>query len=200
MVAGMSVFNTQNSLQIDDRFDTYSLASKFVTRDITASNLPVGINVFSPTTLGGEIQTAAPKTQLNDVTVYTFTKNVNINDNFGLQVFKADGSTAFHSSGKPLRVVDFVRRKTHKPDGSRDYDPLTKYYSGYSRLGVVIPSTIAIVTLTGNINAGTALLFPSARINTDSIVFGYRPRYIPPEIYENPQGFNDFIVVDLTNY
>ena len=123
--------------------------------------------------------TAAPKTQLNDVTVYTFTKNVNINDNFGLQVFKADGSTAFHSSGKPLRVVDFVRRKTHKPDGSRDYDPLTKYYSGYGRLGVVIPSTIAIVTLTGNINAGTALLYPSAKINTDNIVFGYRPRYIP---------------------
>lgn len=203
MTAGISVFNEQNSLQIDDRYDTYTLNKKYVTKNISPGILPTGINAFSPTVLGGEIWTGDPSSQKNDVTVYSFVKGLNSTDNFGLQVFKEDGSTAFHSGSKPLRVVDFVRRAIRKTNGNTDFDSITKNYSGYGRLGVVIPNSIPVpIPLGGTAVPMTGLSYPTAVINTNGdIVFGYRIYNTVGGVSDGKlQGYNDFIVVDLTDY
>lgn len=203
MVAGISVFNAQNSLQIDDRYDTYTLNKKYVTKNISPEFLPTGINAFSPTVLGGEILTGNPSSQNNDVTVYSFVKGLNSADNFGLQVFKEDGSTAFHSGSKPLRVVDFVRRAIRKTNGNVDFESLTKNYSGYARLGVVMPNSIPVpISLGGAAVPMLGLSFPTVVINTNGdIVFGYKIYNTISAVDDGKlQGYNDFIVVDLTNY
>lgn len=203
MSAGMSVFNNANSLQIDDRFDTYTLNRQYVTRNLGKDNLGAGINVFSPTILGGEVQTGNPSAQVNDVTIYTFTKGLNSTENFGLQVFKADGTTAFHSGGKPLRVVDFIRRDLRKTDGSIDTSTITKYYSGYTRLGVIIPNTIAIeLPMGGTAEPRISLQYPAVVINGDgSVVLSYKLKAVVTGAANNvAKGYNDFIIVDLSNY
>ena len=203
MSVGMSVFNEAKSLQIDDRFDTYTLNKQYVTRNLSKDNLVSGISVFSPTVLGGEIQTGNPSAQINDVTVFAFTKGVNSTENFGLQVFKADNTTAFHSGGKPLRVVDFIRRDLRKADGSIDTTSITKYYSGYTRLGVVIPNTIPIeLPMGGTAEPRVSLQYPAVVINGDgSVVLSYKLKAVVSGSSSNvANGYNDFIIVDLSNY
>lgn len=203
MPAGMSVFNEANSLQIDDRFDTYTLNRQYVTRNLSKDNLGAGINVFSPTILGGEIQTGNPAAQVSDVTIYNFTKGLNSAENFGLQVFKADGTTAFHSGGKPLRVVDFIRRDLRKTDGSIDTSTITKYYSGHTRLGVIIPNTIAIeLPMGGTAEPRISLQYPAVVINADgTVILSYKLKAVVTGAANNvAKGYNDFIIVDLSNY
>lgn len=200
MVAGITVFNDKNSIQVDDRVTTYGLTTKYVTRDL--KTVPAGINVFSPVVAGNQFHFVPSSDQRADIEVFNFTSaGSGVTENLGLQVFRADGSTAFHSSTKPLRVIDFYRRNTQKADGSPDTSKVTRSYTGYKRLGVAVPSRIPLLRYVGQPNRGSIIFWPEITINAGgSIDFDFGFTYIPPEVYDTPAGYNDFIIVDLSDY
>lgn len=196
MVAGITIFNDKNSIQVDDRFNTYGLNSKQVIRNI--QYLPEGINALSPIVAGNPIKFIS-FTQSADIEVFNFTSMDSTYENLGLQVFKGDGSVAFHSSAKPLRIIDFFRKNVRNSYGSPDLLSVTRKYPGYSRLGIVMSNQVPIFA---NIDGLWRICMPRVTIHANGdIYFEYEHMEAPVQNMNiTTSGYNDFIVADLTNY
>ena len=196
MVAGITIFNDKNSIQVDDRFNTYGLNSKQVVRNI--QYLPEGINALSPVVAGNPIKFVS-FTQSADIEVFNFTKISSTHENLGLQVFKEDGSVAFHSSAKPLRVIDFFRKDVRNSYGSPDLSSVVRQYPGYSRLGIVMSNRIPIFS---KIDGFWRIYMPKITIRANGdIYFEFESSDSPVQnLNITTSGFNDFIVADLSDY
>ena len=205
MAIGISVYNDKNTLQIDDRGITHGLVNKYTTTDL--NNVEKELCAYSPTVDGGQIHIRTIKSsapQPNNVDVFVFGKP-STPDNFGLQVFREDGTVSFHSGYKPIRVVDFIRTPNITP---QDYEELftgiTKTYEGYGRLGVIVGSSSAMFFVSSNINSPVQVFQPAVVITGNTVQFGWYANTLPPaardSVVVKSSYHNDFIVVDLTNY
>lgn len=196
MVAGITIFNDKNSIQIDNRFNTYGLNSKQVVSNI--QYLPTGINVLSPVVVGNPIRFIS-FTQSTDIEVFNFTSINSTYENLGLQVFKSDASVAFHSGAKPLKVIDFFRKDVRNSYGSPDVSSVIRKYPGYSRLGIVMSNRVPIFSKTDGL---WRIYMPKITIHANGdIYFEFESSDSPVQnLNITTSGFNDFIVADLTNY
>ncbi len=203
MTVGMSVYNDKNTLQLDDRCVTYGLVEKYTTRDL--SNLYDKVCAYSPTVDGGKIQIKPTDTSVppNDVDVFIFGQSNNT-ENVGLQIFREDSSVAFHSANKPIRVVDFIRAPVTYNVTQQGMEKITKTYTGYGRLGVIVGNSTAMIFVPSNLNIPIQLIQPQITITGGTIEFWGYSTVLNPAIRENlitiPGGYNDYIVVDLTDY
>lgn len=202
MSVGISVYNDKNTLQLDDRCVTYGLIQKYTTRDL--SDLYDKVCAYAPTVSGGKIQINPPSNyqQPNDVDVFLFGQPNNT-ANVGLQIFKEDSSVAFHSANKPIRVVDFIRTSVYD-NNKQAMVLINKTYTGYGRLGVIVGNSTAMIFVPSNLNIPVQLIQPQITITGNTIEFYGYGRTLNPSIRENlitiPGGYNDYIVVDLTDY
>ena len=196
MVAGITIFNDKNSIQVDDRFNTYGLNGKQVVRNI--QYLPTGINVLSPVIVGNPIRFIS-FTQSTDIEVFNFAGMNSTYENLGLQVFKENGAVAFHSSAKPLRVIDFFRKNVRNSYGSPDLLSVTRKYPSYSRLGIVMCNQVPIFA---KIDGFWRIYMPKITIQTNGdIYFEFEYSDSPVQnLNITTSGFNDFIVADLSDY
>lgn len=203
MAVGISVYNDKNTLQLDDRCITYGLVSKYTTRDL--SNLYDKVCAYAPAVSGGKIQVKPMNnySQPNDVDVFIFGQP-STPDNFGLQIFREDGTVAFHSAHKPIRVVDFIRVPVINDKGYQEMEKITKTYTGYGRLGVIVGNSTALIFVPSNPNLAVQLIQPQITITGNTIEFFGYGTGINPAVRESlqsmPGGYNDYIVVDLTGY
>ena len=203
MAVGISVYNDKNTLQLDDRCVTYGLVKKYTTRDL--SNLYDKVCAYAPTVSGGKIQVNPRSTyrQPNDVDVFIFGQPTTT-DNFGLQIFREDNTVAFHSAYKPIRVVDFIRVPVINGRGYQEMNKITKTYTGYGRLGVIVGNSTALIFVSSNPNQAVQLIQPQITITGGTIEFFGYDTGINPAVRDSlqslPGGYNDYIVVDLTNY
>ena len=204
MAVGISVYNDKNTLQIDDRGITYGLVDKYTTTDLNNSENKVC--AYSPTVAGGKIHIRTLKTsapQPNNIDVFVFGKP-STPDNFGLQVFRADGTVAFHSGYKPIRVVDFIRTPILTPQNFAEVFTKTKTYAGYGRLGVVVGSSTLLISTSSNMNSPIQVAQPLITITGNTVEFSWYVSSLPPSARDSvstvPSGYNEITVVDLTNY
>ena len=203
MAVGISVYNDKNTLQLDDRCVTYGLIQKYTTRDLR--DLYNKVCAYSPTVSGGKIQVKPMNNypQPNDVDVFIFGQP-NSTENVGLQIFREDSSVAFHSANKPIRVVDFIRVPVINGQGYQEMPKITKTYTGYGRLGVIVGNSTAIIFVPSNPNLAVQLIQPQITITGGTIEFFGYGTDLSPAIRESlqsmPGGYNDYIVVDLTDY
>lgn len=204
MAIGISVYNDKNTLQLDGRGITYGLVSKYTTTDLNSSENKVC--AYSPTVAGGEIHIRTLKTQApqpNNIDVFVFGQP-SMPDNFGLQVFRDDGTVAFHSGHKPIRVVDFIRTPIITPENYAEVFMITKTYAGYGRLGVIVGSSTVLISVPANPNSPVQVSQPAITITGNTVQFSWYTERLPSaarnSVEVKPSGYNDFIVVDLTNY
>lgn len=118
-------------------------------------------------------------------------------DNFGLEVFRVDGSLAFSSAWKPLRVVGEINNQ-----GSPNFSGIggRKYAVGHIldqfAQSAPIPSGTWRVTGTGTVHStsGTSVSLGSGQIY--STLWGFFPPF--PTEYNQPLGKH--LVIDVTDY
>lgn len=198
MVAGITIFSNDNTIQVDDRYDTYGLTNKYITTSIIGTQGQ--LTALAPSVNGGIIELGKDP-HPTSVDVFEFKKtNATPNDNFGLEVFDANGSTMFHSSKKPLRILDFVRMPPKKPLDWQNIPTLSKSYPNAAKVGVVISNWSPMVAETGKLNLPSAIFRPTIKITGNVVVFGWWGIEVGVVIPSTLGNFCDYLVVDLTNY
>lgn len=197
MVTGISVFSDSTTIQIDDRYATYGLIEKIVTRNTSLSQLI--LTALRPVVNNAPIDIGKVDNGY-DVELYKFGLPSEVTDNFGLEVRNANGNVVYHSSYKPIRVIDFIRKPTKKSDGSINLDITTLNYS-VSKIGVII-SNWSQIFKPGDSMTPMLIIKPRITINNGTVVLGHWTTTLnqPSQFDYVVDSFNDFIIVDLTNY
>jgi hypothetical protein len=171
MVSGLQVFNDDNVFQIDQDYQGFAMKYKgtisMVVDPISRPN-PIYIGsvtvsainpimaissnahcgIYSITSSGGywtfNIRSSLYGLTSVDYWIFDVVSNVTITDTVGLEVFNASGTRVWHSSMKPLNIVDVITM-----------DPIYPTWRGYSEAveqiaESILPSGRAYAIVQGN--------------------------------------------------
>lgn len=126
MVAGLTIFNDSNHIQIDDRIKTISLIKARDSSPIDISKEMVALSVK-------EYHHRQGISDARGLPMYVFSLQPQPNQsNYGLEIFDKDGGSAFHSGSFPLRVVHYMEINTYTSDA------ITHQVPNVGKLGYVI--------------------------------------------------------------
>lgn len=200
MPAGLTVLSEHNTIQIDDRYETWGLSRKYtVAVGETWQGSRTAISAIRGTIENTSVN-YGPVGQEHGFDVYEFEKGAGSSDRSGLEVFDANGSTIFHSNGKPLRVVDFIRQSTANIS-SPDIMRIEKTYGGVGKIGVVVCRYVPIYIPTGY-NSMANVIIPSFLINRNYLEIAYQQKLsnLSRDDAQFIDTYFDYMIVDLTNY
>lgn len=201
MTAGLTVFSDSGTLQINQDYVTYGLDKKEVGVKNTELSYN-GFKVLTPTVPGDYIL-VGKEVQDKPVDIYYFNTASKSTTSCGLEVYNSDGTVAFNSNSVPIRIIDFVRRKSTNSSGAAgDISVLTKTYTGYKKLGVIVSNYSAVLIVIGGMAVPKLnVYYPRIRISSDTIEFSYYQKLTTTRgAVSVLNAYLDFLIVDLSDY
>lgn len=215
MAAGLTVYNTAGTIQIDENYRNMMVANSGTNGTPTATNISWPLCAIRSTSL--VLAYNLTNTSTASYTVwgggagynwYVFDLRVTPSTNVGLQVFNGSGELIFDSGQKPMRIVDyFVFNNESEWNGvSRTY-PAGRTYA-------VIIGKYATKFTSETLNRDSCGweiqqngYYSGASVNNNIINFGWIKTHdelltceFKPIDYNRVNGRLEVIVVDVTNY
>lgn len=226
MVAGLEITNDTGKVQITSDYSNVVLKSKFrktSTNPITNDGLFFAIQpdigqdvepyMYDPNTqINANLCTpyGDAGTSLGNMTVYTFdianSANLTSLEKLGLEVFRSDGTVAYNSNLKYLRVLDSSKNYIGQGKYITDEIPGVSFHDGYERTLNFGHANVAVIFNTAYHTVvadweGTYNLVSACRLkpNFDLIISDFtgvnRNGFEPPYSTEC-----NWLVIDTTGY
>lgn len=215
MAAGLTVYNTAGTIQIDENYRNMMVANSGTNGAPTATNISWPLCAIRSTSLVLAFNLTNTSTATYTVwgggtgySWYVFDLRVTPSTNVGLQVFNPTGELIFDSGQKPMRIVDYLVFNNES-----EWNGQTRTYPA-GRTYAVIIGKYATKFVAESLNRDSCgweiqkdAYYSGASVNNNVVTFGWiltQSELLTCESrtmdYTRINGRLEVLVVDVTNF